>query len=167
MWCFGASTTPSAAFRLRCSIWDLNVIFRNSEFCSVSGKEKQLFPLIFFKIHQFCSAELLVLAVSACDLLVSPNTEHPTTLGPSISSCCRVVWEFTAPWVASQEQPVVSQISKHIVLSMESARDIVTPFSRGKKKYLFSHSEGVFKLRNCYWAFIFRSVVFVRRWNVP
>lgn len=72
-------------------IWDLNVIFRNSDFCSVSGKEKQFFSLIFFKIHQFCSAELLVLAVSACDLLVSPNTEHPTTLGPSVSSCCRVV----------------------------------------------------------------------------
>lgn len=27
----------------------------------------------------------------------------------------------------------MSQISKHIVLSLESARDIVTPFSRGKK----------------------------------
>lgn len=32
----------------------------------------------------------------------------------------------------------MSQISKHIVLSLESARDIVTPFSTGGKKSIFS-----------------------------
>lgn len=54
-------------------IWDLNVIFGNSEFYSVTGKEKQFFSLIFLKIRKFCSAELLVSAVSASNLLVSPR----------------------------------------------------------------------------------------------
>lgn len=39
----------------------------------MAGKEKQIFPRIFFKVHKFCSAELLVLAISASNLLESPR----------------------------------------------------------------------------------------------
>lgn len=39
----------------------------------MAGKEKKFFPLTFLKICQFCSPKLLVLSISASNLLVSPR----------------------------------------------------------------------------------------------